>query len=142
MLENEPVFISGKIIWEKKQVSCENKLFVQNRSTNVHIMETWQKRTPFSQNISQALLLNIASIFFRTEGGRCGYVEEENENLQRDIEENPNSLVQKKEQVAVSSIVSVVKTSTSSCCSGKSRASKTEAAAMVIENVPTMKSLN
>ena len=105
-------------------------------------METWQKRTPFSQNISQALLLNIASIFFRTEGGRGGYVEEENEHLQRGIVENPNSLVQKKEQVAVSSIVSVVKTSTSSCCSGKSRASKTEAAAMVIENVPTMKSLN
>ena len=42
--------ISGKIIWEKA-VSCENNLFVQNLSTNVQNMETWQKRTHFLQNI-------------------------------------------------------------------------------------------
>ena len=58
---------------------------------------------------------------FRTEEGRRAYVEEENEILQRDVEENSN--VQKQEQVAVSSIASVVKTSTSSYCSGKSRTS-------------------
>ena len=62
-LENEPVLISGKIIWGKT-VSCENNLFVQNRSTHIHIMETCHKRTPFVQNISQCLLLDIASIFF------------------------------------------------------------------------------
>ena len=50
-LENEPVLISGKIIWGKT-VSCENNLFVQNRSTNVQIMETWHKRTPFLQIIT------------------------------------------------------------------------------------------
>ena len=61
--EKEPVLISGKIIWGKT-VSCENNLFVQNRSTNVYIMETWHKRTPFLLNISQWLLLDIASIFF------------------------------------------------------------------------------
>ena len=60
---------------------------------------------------------------FRTEEGRRAYAEEENEILQRDIEENSNNLVQKQEQLAVSSIASVVKTSTSSCCSGKSRTS-------------------
>ena len=27
-------------------VSCENNLFMQNRPTNVHIEETWQKRLP------------------------------------------------------------------------------------------------
>ena len=37
---NEPVFISGKIM--KKTVSCENNLFMRNRSTNVHNMKTWQ----------------------------------------------------------------------------------------------------
>ena len=79
---------------------------------------------------------------FRTEGGIREYVEEKNEILQRDIEENSNNLVQKQEQVGVSSIASVVKTFTSSCCSGKSRASKTELAAVAIENGPTMKSLD
>ena len=49
--EKEPVLISGKIIWGKT-VSCENNLFVQNRSNNVQIMETWHKRTPFLQNIT------------------------------------------------------------------------------------------
>ena len=37
---NEPVFISGKIM--KKTVSCENNLFMRNRSTNVLNMKTWQ----------------------------------------------------------------------------------------------------
>ena len=45
----------------------------------------------------------------RTEEGRRANVEEENEILQKDIEENSNNLVQKQEQVAVSSIASVVK---------------------------------
>ena len=58
------------------------------------------------------------------EEGRRAYIEEENEILQRNIaiEENSDNLVQKQEQVVVSSIASVVKTSTSWCCSGKSRA--------------------
>ena len=66
----------------------------------------------------------------RTEEGRRAYVEEENEILQRDVEENSN--VQKQEQVAVSSIASVV----------KKVEHRTEAAAVAVENGPTMKSLN
>ena len=49
------------------------------------------------------------------------FKEEENEILQRNIEENSNNIVQSQEQVAVSSIALVVKTSTSSYSSGKSR---------------------
>ena len=79
---------------------------------------------------------------FRTEGGRRAFVEKENKILKRDIEENSNNLLQKEEQVAVRSIAPVVKTSTSSCCSGKSRASKTEVVAVAVENGPTIKSLN
>ena len=37
----------------KKTVSCVDKLFVLNRSTNIHNTETWQKRTPFLQNNKQ-----------------------------------------------------------------------------------------
>ena len=37
---NEPVFISGKIM----TVSCENNLFMRNRSTNVHNMKTCKHR--------------------------------------------------------------------------------------------------
>ena len=85
----------------------------------------------------------ISRLFsFRTEEGRRAYVEEENEILQSDIEENSNNLVQKQEQVVVSCIASVVKASTYSYCSGKSRTSKTDAAAVAVENEPTMKSLN
>ena len=60
---------------------------------------------------------------FRIEEGRGAFEEEENEFLQRDIKENSNNLVQDQEQVTVSSIASVMKTSTSSCCSGKSQIS-------------------
>ena len=60
---------------------------------------------------------------FRIEEGRHAVEEEENEILQRDIEENSNNLVQNQVQVAAGSITSVVKTSTSSCFSGKSRIS-------------------
>ena len=50
----------------KKAISSESKLFVQNRSTNVHSMETWQKRKAFLQNTSQWLLLLASSgLFFR-----------------------------------------------------------------------------
>ena len=46
-----------------------------------------------------------------------------NEILQRNFEESSNNIVLNQEQVAVSSIASVVKTPTSSCSSGKSRIS-------------------
>ena len=61
---------------------------------------------------------------FRIEEGRRAFGEEENEFLQRDIKENSNNLVQNQEQVTVSSsLASVMKTFTSSCCSGKSQIS-------------------
>ena len=60
---------------------------------------------------------------FRTEKGRPAFEEEKNEILQRNIEENTYNVVQNQEQVAVSSIASVVKPSTSSCSAGKNRIS-------------------
>ena len=73
---------------------------------------------------SPSLCFWILRLFsFRIEEGRRAFEEEENEFLQRDIKENSNNLVQKQEQVTVSSITSVMKNSTSSCCSGKSQIS-------------------
>ena len=43
------LFISVTIAWVKS-VPCENNLFIENRSTNVHSMETWQKRISILQN--------------------------------------------------------------------------------------------
>ena len=64
--------------------------------------------------------------------------EGDNEILQRNIEENSNTIVQTQEQVAVSSITPVVKISTSLCSSEY----RTKTAAVAVENEPTMKSLN
>ena len=87
-------------------------------------METWQKKIPFLLNVSHWLILPLASIFFRTEKGKHAFEEEEeNEILQRNIEENSNNIVQNQEQVALSSIASVVKNSASLCSSDKSRIS-------------------
>ena len=60
---------------------------------------------------------------FRIEEGRRAFEEEKNEFLQRNIKENSNNLVQNQEQVTPRSIVSVMKTSTSLCCSSKSQIS-------------------
>ena len=47
-LENEFLpFLSLVKESGKKAVSCENNLFVQNRSTNIQNMETWQKKKTF-----------------------------------------------------------------------------------------------
>ena len=58
---------------------------------------------------------------FRIEEARRAFEEEENEFLLRDIKENSNNLVQNQEQVTVSSLASVMKSSPSSYCSGKSQ---------------------
>ena len=86
---------------------------------------TWRlgKKIPFLLNVSHWLILPLASISFRTEKGRHAFEEGENEILQRNIEENSNNIVQNQEQVALSSIASVVKNSASLCSSGKSRIS-------------------
>ena len=60
---------------------------------------------------------------FRIEEGRPAFEEEENEILQKGIEENSNNLVKKQKQVVVSSNALVEKTSTYSFCPGKSRIS-------------------
>ena len=39
--------ISGEIIWKRKIVSLENNLFVQDMWTNLHNMDTWQKKNIF-----------------------------------------------------------------------------------------------
>ena len=77
---------------------------------------------------------------FRIGEGRRAFEEEENEFLQRDIKENCNNFVQNQEQVTVSSISSVMKTVTSSGCSGKVKY-RTKAAAVAVENESTMRSL-
>ena len=66
--------------------------------------------------------LDIAPIFLRNWRGWRAF-EEENEFLQRDIQENSDNLVQNQEQVTVSSIALVMKSSTSSCYSSKSQIS-------------------
>ena len=81
--------------------------------------------------------LPLASIFFQIyEKGRHAFEEEEeNEILKRNIEENSDNIVENQEQVAVSSIASVVKTFTSSCCSGKSQiANKNSGSTEQIQN--------
>ena len=81
------------------------------------------KQHPFYR-ISPCGCVWILRLFsFRTEEGRRAFGEEENEFLQRDIKENSNNLVQNQGQVTVSSIASVMKTFTSSCCSIKSQIS-------------------
>ena len=122
-LENEPVLISGKIIWEKNKSPVRMTFLCK---TGQWMSTSWRRGKKdylFYRKCPSHYFWILRLFSFRTGEGRCAFVEEENEILQRDIEENSNNLVQKQEQLAVSSIASVVKTSTSSCCSGKSRPS-------------------
>ena len=99
-MENEPVLLSGITILERL-VFCEDNLFVQNRSKNVHNMETWQKEN-LSYRTSPSGCFWILRLFsFRIEEGRHGFEEE----------------------VEVSSTASVAATTTSSCSSGKTQTS-------------------
>ena len=82
-----------------------------------------KKRAPFYRTSASGCFWILHLFSFRTEEGRRAFEEEENDILQRDIEENSNNLVKNHEQVAVSSITSATKISTSSCCSCKSRIS-------------------
>ena len=92
----------------------EYNLFGQDMSTNLRNMETWQKKNIFfTEQLPVAASITI-------DESRRAFEQEEDEILERDVKENSN-LAQKQEQVEVSSIASVVKTSTFSCCSGKSR---------------------
>ena len=90
---------------------CTTRLFFYKRS---------EKNTYFTEHLSLADS-PISVYFFRAESSRHVFQEEENEILQRNMEENSNNIVQNQEQLAVSSIASVLKTSASSCSSGKSR---------------------
>ena len=66
-------------------------------------MERWQKRTTFLQNISDWLIVPFAPIFFKNwkKGRHTFEEEEENEILQRNIEENSNNIAQNQEQQLV-----------------------------------------
>ena len=98
-MENEPVILSGITILERL-VFCEENLFMQNRSTNVHNMKTWQNEN-LSYRTSPSGCFWILRLFsFRIEEGRHGFEEE----------------------VAVSSTVSIV-TTTTSCSLGKTQTS-------------------
>ena len=82
-----------------------------------------KKNIFFTEDLPLADSRYSALFSFRIEKGRRAFEEEENEILQRNIEENSNNIVQNQEQVAVTSIASVVKTSTSSRSFGKSQIS-------------------
>ena len=85
-LENETVLMSGKIIWEKNKsavrITCLGKT-CQPMSTS------WRrsKKEHLFARTSPSLYFWILRLFsLRTAGGRCAYLEDENEILQRDIE--------------------------------------------------------
>ena len=124
-LEKEPVLISGKIILEKNQspvrttYSCKTG---QSLSTTCRR----KKEHLFYRPSSRGCFWILRLFSFRIEESRRAFEEEEIEILQRDIEENSNNLVQNQEQVPVVGIASVVKTSISSCCSGKKKSSITQ----------------
>ena len=87
---------------------------------------SWRRGTKenlFYRTSASGCFWILRLLSFRTEEGRRAF-EKENKFLQRDIKENSNNLVQNQEQVTVSSsLASVMKTFTSSCCSGKSQIS-------------------
>ena len=87
---------------------------------------SWRRGTKenlFYRTSASGCFWILRLLSFRTEVGRRAF-EKENKFLQRDIKENSNNLVQNQEQVTVSSsLASVMKTFTSSCCSGKSQIS-------------------
>ena len=61
-------------------------------------MEPWQKKNIFfTEHLPLADSRYSVLFSFRIEKGRCAFEEEENETLQRNIEENSN-IVQNKEQ--------------------------------------------
>ena len=68
---------------------------MQNRSINVHIMETWYKRTLFYITCPSGYFWILRLFSFKIEEDRRAFREEENEFLQREIKENSNNLVQK-----------------------------------------------
>ena len=85
---------------------------------------SWRRGTKenlFYRTSASGCFWILRLLSFRTEEGRRAFEKEENKFLQRDIKENSNNLVQNQEQVTVSSIASVMKTYTSSCCSSKSQ---------------------
>ena len=86
---------------------------------------SWRRGTKenlFYRTSASGCFWILRLLSFRTEESRRAF-EKENKFLQRDIKENSNNLVQNQEQVTVSSTASVMKTSTSSFCSGKSQIS-------------------
>ena len=61
-------------------------------------MEPWQKKNIFfTEHLPLADSRYSVLFSFRIEKGKCAFEEEENETLQRNIEENSN-IVQNKEQ--------------------------------------------
>ena len=92
---------------------------MQNRSTNVHNKEMWKKNTFLIEHLPLAdsrynvcFLLELKKIDVRLKKKEMKFYKE---TLKR-----TNNIVQKQEQVAVSSTASVVKPSTTLCFSGKS----------------------
>ena len=108
-LESELVPISGKIIWGKNKSPVRITFLCKPGQLMSTSWRRGRKEYLFCRTSPSDYFWILSLFSFRTEEGRRANVEEENEILQKDIEENSNNLVQKQEQVAVSSIASVVK---------------------------------
>ena len=87
---------------------------MQNRSTIAHIMEAYNLPVVAS-SYCVYFLLELKRVDVRLEKKKM--------KLHKEKLKKTYNLVQNQEQVAVSSATSVMKTSTSSCCSGKNRMS-------------------
>ena len=64
-------------------------------------METWQKEHLFYRTSPSGCFWILSLFYYRIEEGRRVFVEEENEILERGIEENSNNRVQNQERVAL-----------------------------------------
>ena len=92
-----PVLISGKIIWKINQSSVKKLFRAKQVHQQLHHGAVTKKNIFFTEHLPLADSRYSVLFSFRIEKGRCALEEEENETLQRNIEENSN-IVQNKEQ--------------------------------------------
>ena len=104
-MENELVFISGKIIWEKQYPVR----ITFSRKTGQPMSTTWRRGIFFYRTSARGCFWVLRLFSFRFEKGRRTFEEKKKEILQRDIIENSNNLVQSQEKIAVSGNAPVVK---------------------------------
>ena len=77
-LENEPVLISGKIIWEKNKSPVRITFLCKTGQPMSHNGDLAKKNTFFHRTSPSDYFWILRPFSFRTEGDRRAYVEEEN----------------------------------------------------------------